>query len=224
MIFDAGDGKAKVGLCHMGNEAHEKHAEEDFQLLQSLEEWIVRDERFPEIEKKGEIEELERHQGSAHIQMPNQVSSESVMGVGDTVSTIDPLWGEGIHTGMKSGNLAGITALEALGTNPVNTSEQKMSDYDDRWWSEIGDNRWERNLMTHIMYRMNNQRYDQLMEDLKQSRQDKISQLNNGNLLKGISLMKIRDLPNIAEVTKNRIPQHPKINSLQVKVREYKPN
>jgi digeranylgeranylglycerophospholipid reductase len=187
-----------------------------------LEEWIVRDDRFPEIDERGDIKPEEKHQGSAHIQMPNRVSSESVMGVGDTVSTIDPLWGEGIHTGMKSGNLAGITALEALGRNPVDTSEQKMSDYDDRWWDEIGDNRWERNLMTHIMYRMDNQRYDQLMEDLNQSPKNKISELNNGKLLQGITLMKLKDLPTIAEVAKNRVQQHPKINSLQDKISEYK--
>ena len=214
-IFDAGDGKAKVGLCYMDNDAHTRYADDDFMVLDSLEEWIVEDERFPEVDERDDIDPLEKHQGSAHIQVPDEVSAESVMGVGDTVSTVDPLWGEGIDTGMKSGNLAGITALEALGQDPVDTSEEMMEKYDERWWKEIGENRWERNFMTHMMYRMENDRYDRLIQDMKNADQDALSELNNGNLVEGLRLMETKDIPTILEVGKDRIGKHPTVKGLK---------
>jgi digeranylgeranylglycerophospholipid reductase len=214
-IFDAGDGKAKVGLCYMDNDSHSRYADDDFMVLDSLEEWIVEDDRFPEVEERSDIDALERHQGSAHIQVPDQVSNESVMGVGDTVSTVDPLWGEGIDTGMKSGNLAGITALEALGKDPVDTSEEMMQQYDERWWNEIGDNRWERNFMTHLMYRMDNERYDRLLQDMEEADGDALSEVNDGNLMRGLSLAEAKDIPTIAEVGKDRIGKHPAVKGLK---------
>lgn len=214
-IFDAGDGKAKVGLCYLDTEAHREYAEDDFNVLESLEEWIVDDERFPEVEERSDIEPIERHQGSAHIQIPEKVSNQGVMGVGDTVSTVDPLWGEGIDTGMKSGKYAGMTALKALGQDPVDTSEEAMKHYDRLWKENIGDNRWERNFMTHLMYNMENERYDRLMEDLQNMEGDSLRELNNGNLHHIIGMIEPGDLENIFKVGKDRIGKHPAVKRLK---------
>lgn len=223
-IFDAGGGQAKVGLCYIDNDAHREYGGEDFNVLENLEQWLVDDPRFPEIDEREDIEPVEAHQGSAHIQIPERVSSESVMGVGDTVSTIDPLWGEGIDTGMKSGNLAGITALEALGrgrNGEIDTSEEMMERYDRRWKNDVAENRWSRNLMTHIMYNMDNERYDQLLEDLNRMDGESLRKLNQGSILTGLKAVKASDVPDIASIGKERLGKHPKVIEARRKVDDW---
>ncbi|MFB6174988.1 MAG: FAD-dependent oxidoreductase [Candidatus Nanohalobium sp.] len=211
-IFDAGDGRAKVGLCYIDTDAHSEYGGDDFQIIDSMEEWIAEDDRFPEVESSEDVEPLEKHQGSAHIQIPDQVSADSLMGVGDTVSSIDPLWGEGIDTAMKSGNYAGITALRALGREERDTSAEMMQQYDRLWQENIAENRWERNFMTYLMYNMDNDRYDRMIEDLNQlseENQDALRQINNGDLKKALKLMEIGDVPDLLKVGKDRIGKHP---------------
>ncbi|EGQ42999.1 MAG: FAD dependent oxidoreductase [Candidatus Nanosalina sp. J07AB43] len=212
-IFDAGDGTAKAGLCYIDTDAHREYGGEDFNIIDSLEEWIAEDERFPEVEARDDIDPLEKHQGSAHIQIPDQVSADSVMGVGDTVSSIDPLWGEGIDTAMKSGKYAGITALEALGREETDTSAQMMKKYDRLWRNNVAENRWERNFMTYLMYNMDNDRYNRLIQDLDSlsdnDDQDALRKINQGNFTESLKLLELGDIPNMLKVGKDRIGKHP---------------
>ncbi len=211
-IFDAGDGMAKAGICYIDTDAHREYRGEEFNIVDSLEEWIAEDERFPEVENREDIDPLERHQGSAHVQIPDQVSADSVMGVGDTVSSIDPLWGEGIDTAMKSGKYAGITALEALGREKTDTSAQMMEKYDRLWKNNVAENRWERNFMTYLMYNMDNDRYNRLIQDLdsmSDGDQDALREINQGNFKESLKLLELGDIPNILKVGKDRIGKHP---------------
>lgn len=217
-IFHTGEDQAKVGLCYIDNEAHREYGGEEFNILDSLEEWIVDDPRFPEVDDRRDIDPLERHQGSAHIQIPENVSSEGVMGVGDTVSTVDPLWGEGIDTGMKSGEQAGITALEALGqgrySGEPDTSEEMMGRYDRRWSNQVAPNRWKRDFMTHMIYNAENQRYDRLMEQLDDMDGDSLRKLNEGNFAEVMEVAQISDIPDIVKVAREKIPEHPAVRKL----------
>jgi len=218
-IFHTGEDQAKVGLCYIDNETHREYRGDDFNILDSLEEWIVDDPRFPEIKDREDIDPVERHQGSAHIQIPESVSNEGVMGVGDTVSTVDPLWGEGIDTGMKSGEQAGITALEALGQGrhggEPDTSEKMMQRYDRRWREKVAPNRWKRDFMTHLIYNAENERYNTLMQQLKEKEGDSLRKLNEGNAREIIDIARLEDLPGLAKVTKDKIPEHPVIRKFR---------
>jgi digeranylgeranylglycerophospholipid reductase len=224
-IFHTGEDTAKVGLCYIDNEAHQEYGGEDFNILESLEDWIVKDPRFPEVDSRRDIDPLERHQGSAHIQMPEQVSAQGVMGVGDTVSTIDPVWGEGIDVGMKSGNAAGITALEALGPKKkggdADTSAEQMERYDRRWRNDVAPNRWRRDFMTHLMYNADNERFDRFMQDLDSMEGDSLRKLNQGNPLAMMEVLHTSDHRNIRRVAGEKLREHPAVRAAEKKVNKW---
>ena len=184
-LFHTGEDTAKVGVCYIQNEQHERQAQDGKTIDDYLQDWIVDDPRFQE-QSREEVDPEEVHRGSAHIQMPEKYSSDSVMAVGDTVPSVDPLWGEGIDTAMKSGRAAAVTADAALTPGKiggeVDTSD--LSGYDQRWEDDVAPSRKERFFLTHALYNMDNDRYDQLMEDLREADLDDLAELNQGNLLK----------------------------------------
>ncbi|MFB6244739.1 MAG: FAD-dependent oxidoreductase [Candidatus Nanohaloarchaea archaeon] len=224
-IFHTGEDTAKVGLCYIDNDAHHEYGGEDFNILDSLENWIVEDPRFPEVDDRDDIDPLEPHQGSAHIQMPENVSAEGVMGVGDTVSTIDPVWGEGIDVGMKSGKQAGITALEALGPKKsggeADTSAEQMERYDRRWKEKVAPNRWRRDFMTHLMYNADNERYDQLMDDLGQMDGDSLRKLNQGSPRAMLDVLHLSDSSNVGQIAREKLGEHPAVRKAEEKVENW---
>lgn len=186
-IFDTGDNTAKVGVCYIQNTQHSREAIDGKTIDDYLQEWIVDDPRF-EAESVGDINPLEKHRGSAHVQMPDNFSSDNVMAIGDTVPSVDPLWGEGIHTGMESARAAAITADDQLTGRKIgkeiNPDDIDLSAYDTRWNRDVGPNRTERYFLTQAMYNLDNDRFDTLMDDLRDADLDALSELNNGNLSK----------------------------------------
>jgi digeranylgeranylglycerophospholipid reductase len=195
-VFHTGEDTAKVGVCYIRNDQHRRHSD-GRSIDEYLQDWLVDDPRFDE-ESRDEIDPLEVHRGSAHIQKPDSVSSDSVMAVGDTVSSVDPLWGEGIDTGMRSGRMAALTADEALSPSKlgkgVDTSSDALSSYDDRWESEVAPNRSERQLLTEMMYNLDNDRYDTLMQDLQETSLDDLASLNEGKLREMRHLLHLEDI------------------------------
>lgn len=94
-IFATGEDTAKVGICYIQNDRHREFAQESQTVDGYLDAWIDRDPRFADATKiNGKV-----HRGSAHIQMPDQMHTDRFLAIGDTVPSIDPLWGEGIHKG-----------------------------------------------------------------------------------------------------------------------------
>ena len=120
-LFHTGEDTAKVGLCYIQNDSHREYAKEGMGIDDYLEYWLETDPRFENATRI----EGEQHRGSAHIQKPGSLSTDSFMAIGDTVPTIDPLWGEGIHKGMRSARAAAATADRAL-TGTRDTSAEQM--------------------------------------------------------------------------------------------------
>jgi digeranylgeranylglycerophospholipid reductase len=200
-IFHTGGDTAKVGLCYIQNEYHDQYAREGMGIDDYLDHWLETDPRFADAERL----EGKQHRGSAHIQKPGQLSSDSFMAIGDTVPTIDPLWGEGIHKGMKSARAAAITADSALTPTDPDTSAAMMETYDDLWHSEVAPKARMRLLMTELLYLAPNDRYDQLMADLRQADGDALSEINGGNPLAFRKLLHLEDLPMLAEFAQNKL-------------------
>lgn len=198
-IFHTGGDTAKVGLCYIQNERHREFAEEGTTIDGYLEGWIDEDPRFRNAEKlEGKV-----HRGSAHIQLPTDLSTDSFMAVGDTVPSIDPLWGEGIHKGMQSGRAAAATADRCL-TGETDTSAAAMATYDDLWHSEVAPNARRRLLMTELLYLAPNERYDRLMADLGGTDDDVLAAVNGGNPAALRHLIHLDDLPLLATFAKER--------------------
>ncbi|PSP55836.1 FAD-dependent oxidoreductase [Halobacteriales archaeon QS_1_67_19] len=200
-IFHTGRDTAKVGLCYIQNEAHRDYAREDTNIDDYLQYWLDDDPRFADAERI----EGEQHRGSAHIQMPDGMSTDNFMAIGDTVPTIDPLWGEGIHTCMKSGRAAAMTADRCFMTDDRDTSAERMAVYDDLWHSEVAPKMWTRLLMTQLLYLAPNERYDTLMEDLKRVDADALAKANAGSTRGVMKLLHLDDLPLLARFAKERL-------------------
>ncbi|MEF8852184.1 MAG: digeranylgeranylglycerophospholipid reductase [Haloarculaceae archaeon] len=200
-LFHTGEDTAKVGLCYIQNESHRKHATDGMVIDDYLEYWLESDPRFADAER---IESKSAHRGSAHIQPPGELSAPGFMAIGDTVPTIDPLWGEGIHKGMKSARAAAVTADACLTPDEPDTSAEAMAVYDRLWRSEVAPNARTRLLMTELLYMADNDRYDRLMADLRSAEGDTLTAVNNGNKLAARKLLHLSDLSLLARVAREQ--------------------
>jgi digeranylgeranylglycerophospholipid reductase len=200
-IFHTGGDTAKVGVCYIQNDIHTDRAKEGYTIEDYLEHWLESDPRFADAEKIAG----KQHRGSAHIQPPGSLSTDRFMTIGDTVPTIDPLWGEGIHKGMKSGRVAAITADRCLTPDPPDTSAEAMSVYDDLWHERVAPNARSRLLMTHLMYMADNARYDRFMEDMRRLGKETLAKANAGRKRAILKLLHPGDLPTLAKLARRGI-------------------
>jgi digeranylgeranylglycerophospholipid reductase len=201
-IFHTGGDTAKVGLCYIQNESHQQYGREGASIDDYLHQWLDEDPRFADAER---ISDKQQHRGSAHIQMPGDLCTDGFMAVGDTVPTIDPLWGEGIHKGMKSGRMAAITADRCFTEADPDTSAEAMSVYSKLWHSEVAPRMRERLLMTELLYLTPNERYDTLMDDLRHTDGDTLAKVNAGNVRAMLRLLHLGDVGLLATFAKERL-------------------
>ena len=194
-IFHTGEDTAKVGVCYLQNEAHTSNARDGFTIDDYLEYWLDTDPRFAEAERI----EGKQHRGSAHIQMPASLSTDNFMAIGDTVPTLDPLWGEGIDKCMRSGRVAAATADSCLTHRDRDTSADQMSVYDRLWHRDVAPDMRKRLVMTELLYLSSNERYDDLIEDLKGSDAEIAKNANRGKLWSMLHLLKREDVPVLAK-------------------------
>ncbi|WP_132057459.1 digeranylgeranylglycerophospholipid reductase [Halorussus amylolyticus] len=202
-IFHTGGDTAKVGLCYIQNEAHRDYARDGMGIDDYLHHWLDTDPRFENAERiEGKV-----HRGSAHIQMPTDMSTDNFMAVGDTVPSIDPLWGEGIHKGMQSGRIAAATADRCLTPDDPDTSAEAMSVYDELWHTRVAPKMRTRLLMTQLLYLAPNERYDQLMSDLKRVGFDTLSNANAGDKRALAKLFHLSDVPLLMRFARERLAE-----------------
>ncbi len=199
-IFHTGEDRAKVGLCYIQNDRHQEYARDDFSIDDYLDHWLQSDPRLQDAERIAG----EQHRGSAHIQLPGRMSADSFMAIGDTVPSVDPLWGEGIHKCMESGRAAAITADHAL-TGTVDTTAEELSLYDDLWHDRVAPNVENRLWMTELMYLASNERYDRFMRDLRRLPTETLAKANNGSKRAILRLLHLRDLPMLAKFVRERM-------------------
>ncbi|MFC4247120.1 digeranylgeranylglycerophospholipid reductase [Natribaculum luteum] len=199
-IFHTGDDTAKVGVCYIQNESYQRHVEANRTIDGYLQYWIDTDPRFENATRL----EGKQHRGSAHIQRPGSLSTDNFMAIGDTVPTIDPLWGEGIHKGMRSARAAAVTVDHCLTPDEPDTSAENISLYDDLWHRDVAPLMDARLSMTQLLYLAPNDRYDTLLRDLNRLDRETLSKANSGNKLAISKLLHLEDLPLLAEFAKHR--------------------
>lgn len=193
-IFHTGEDTAKVGVCYLQNEAHTGNAREGFTIDDYLDYWLDTDPRFENAERI----EGKQHRGSAHIQMPSSLSTDSFMAIGDTVPTLDPLWGEGIDKCMRSGRAAAATADSCLTHRSRDTSAEQMAVYDRLWHRDVAPDMRKRLVMTELLYLSSNDRYDALISDLNGNGTEIAQNANRGKLWSMLHLLKREDVPVLA--------------------------
>jgi digeranylgeranylglycerophospholipid reductase len=174
-IFHTGADTAKVGLCFIQNEKYSPKAER-VRIDDALARWLDDDPRFAAANRIDDSQ----HRGSAHIQPPGALSTNGFMAVGDTVPSIDPLWGQGIDKSMKSGRAAAVTADRCF-TGRLDTSAEEMTIYDTLWHRDVAPKAAVRLLMTHLIYYAPTERYDRFIRDLRRLSGDTLTAANGGN-------------------------------------------
>ncbi|WP_123537373.1 digeranylgeranylglycerophospholipid reductase [Halosimplex salinum] len=199
-LFHTGEDTAKVGLCYIQNDSHRSYAKEGMGIDDYLEYWLESDPRFEDAVRLQD----KQHRGSAHIQKPGKLYTDSFMAIGDTVPSIDPLWGEGIHKGMRSARAAAAVADRAL-TGERDTSAEQMQIYEKLWHTEVAPKMNTRLLMTQLLYHAPNERYDRLMADLQAADGDTLAKVNDGNRLAMHELIHLSDLPLLARFARERL-------------------
>jgi digeranylgeranylglycerophospholipid reductase len=115
------------------------------------------------------------------------------MTIGDTVPSVDPVWGEGIYKCMKSARAAAMTADRCL-TRTKNTSAEEIGVYDDLWNEQVAPRQDRRLMMTRLLYLAPNERYDRLMQDLNKLSRDTLSDINDGSKREIVKLLYTSDL------------------------------
>ena len=200
-IFHTGEQTAKVGVCYLQNDIHRKRAKDGMTIDGYLEHWLDTDPRFADATRF----EGRQHRGSAHIQEPGTLYTDGFLAIGDTVPTVDPLWGEGIHKGMRSGRAAAITVDSALTPDPKDTSAAVMAEYADRWHEDVAPDAKRRLLMTELLYFAPNERYDTLLSALNDADMGTLSSLNGGDLKTIVRFLELSDLPMLTEFVRHRI-------------------
>ncbi|WP_410766365.1 digeranylgeranylglycerophospholipid reductase [Haloferax sp. DFSO60] len=198
-IFHTGEDTAKVGVCYIQNQGHRDNAQTGFTIDDYLQYWVDTDPRFENAERIAG----KQHRGSAHIQLPDRMSTDNFMAIGDTVPTVDPLWGEGIDKCMRSGRVAAATADRVLTHSERDTSASQLAIYDQLWHERVAPKVKKRLFMTEMLYRTSNERYDSLISDLHNYSEDQLEAANQGSPLGMLRLLKFQDLSVLAATAKD---------------------
>ncbi|SFS41556.1 digeranylgeranylglycerophospholipid reductase [Halostagnicola kamekurae] len=200
-IFHTGADTAKVGICYIQNESHQNYARDDFSVDDYLQHWLETDPRFADASRI----EGKQHRGSAHIQMPGQLYTDRFMAIGDTVPSVDPLWGEGINKCMRSGRAAATTADACLKHGGLEPTAENLEVYETLWHRDVAPNMDSRLLMTELLYLASNERYDRLMADLSRLDDDTLARANKGDKRAILRLLEPGDLPLLAKFARQRL-------------------
>ncbi|MFB6281434.1 MAG: digeranylgeranylglycerophospholipid reductase [Haloferacaceae archaeon] len=200
-IFHTGADTAKVGICYIQNESYRRYADADRTVDGYLDHWLGTDPRFADAERIAG----KQHRGSAHIQPPGDLSTDNFIAIGDTVPTIDPLWGEGIHTGMRSGRAAAVAVDHCLTPDDPDTSAENIAVYDDLWHRDVAPRAEARLLMTELLYFAPNERYDRLLADLNRLDEGTLARANRGDRRALLKLLHLDDLPMLASFARQRL-------------------
>ncbi|MEF8852505.1 MAG: NAD(P)/FAD-dependent oxidoreductase [Haloarculaceae archaeon] len=129
--FPAGDGVFKAGVCWV-DDFYERHGPDDDTTIDDfVDRWIAADDRW-EAETRRVA-----HAGQAVLNNSlNRRALDGLVAVGDAVSSINPLFGEGIRPGMESARMAADVAIDALAAG--DTSRRRLAPYERRWNDEKG--------------------------------------------------------------------------------------
>ena len=200
-IFATGEDTAKVGICYIQNDRHREFAEAGKTVDGYLDDWVSRDPRFADAERiDGKV-----HRGSAHIQMPDEMHTDRFLAIGDTVPTIDPLWGEGIHKGMKSARAAAATVDRCLTDSERRLDAESLAVYERLWHRDVAPRMKARLMLTRLLYLAPNERYDRFMRDLQGAEENTLERANQGDKSAMAKLLHLDDIPLLTKFARERL-------------------
>jgi digeranylgeranylglycerophospholipid reductase len=196
-VFPGGDGVFKVGVCWV-DDFYERHRPPDGGGIdQYLEQWVASDDRWT-------VDEVEAvHAGEARSDNSvNQRAADGVVAVGDAVSSINPLFGEGIRPGMESAAMAAETVVEALDCG--DTSREKLVEYEARWNREKGPKWKTQRMVGELLYDFDEHQQNQFVRKAGQLSAEQVDRLQRYELTR-------LDLLSLYPFKPGDIPKLPKL-------------
>jgi len=170
--FPAGDDAFKVGVCWI-DDFYERHrapeggtSTDDTMTDQTRVGDTIRDyvESWAERDPRWAVDEVRAvHAGEARSDNSiNRRADDGIVAVGDAVSSINPLFGEGIRPAMESARMAADTAIDALAAG--DTSRERLAAYERRWNREKGPNWKRQRVVGELLYDFDARQQDRFVE------------------------------------------------------------
>jgi len=144
-VFPGGDGVFKIGVCWV-NDFYRRHKPaNDGEIDDYVRKWIESDDRWT----VDETEDVHAGQVISDNSI-NQRAGDGIVAVGDAVSSINPLFGEGIRPGMESAEMAADVVIDALDAGDV--SRANLVEYERRWNQQKGSKWKTQRMVGELLY------------------------------------------------------------------------
>jgi len=193
-VFPGDDGIFKIGVCWV-NDFYERHRpSEDGPIDDYLNQWIESDSRWS-------VDEIvDVHAGEVISDNSiNQRVNDGIVAVGDSVSSINPLFGEGIRPGMESAEMAAEVVLKAL--KKGDTSQQTLSEYERRWNTEKGPKWKTQRMIGELLYDFDSDQQNKFVQNTGRLTDEQAMRLQRYDLtttdLLSLYPFKMKDIPKI---------------------------
>lgn len=191
-VFPGGDGIFKIGVCWVNDFYERNSPPDDGPIDEYVDNWVESDERW-------HVEDVRAvHAGEAVSDNSiNQRADDGIVAVGDSVSSINPLFGEGIRPGMESAAMAADVVIDAL--EDGDTSRDALSEYEQRWNRQKGPKWKTQRMVGELLYDFDEQQQNRFVEnvgDMTEEQADRLQRydLNFRDLLE-LYPMKLKDVP-----------------------------
>jgi digeranylgeranylglycerophospholipid reductase len=144
-VFPAGEGVFKAGVCWI-DDFYAGHSPDDDGSIDSyVHEWVESDPRWA----ADRIRDIHAGEAVSDNSM-NQRARDGLIAVGDAVSSINPLFGEGIRPAMESARMAADVAIDALDADTP--TRETLAAYERRWNSLNGSNWKTQRIAGELLY------------------------------------------------------------------------
>jgi len=172
-LFPARKRTFKAGICWVVD-LFEEHAPDDGRTIDDyLDEWLRRDDRWHE----GTIRAV--HAGDVYSNNSmNQRAIDGLVAVGDAVSSINPLFGEGIRPAMQSAEMAADAAIAAV--REGTPTADRLGAYERRWNERNGRDWKVQRIVGELLYGFEPDRQDRFVratDDLTDAQLERLQRL-----------------------------------------------
>lgn len=171
--FPAGADVFKVGVCWV----------DDFRARRGTDD-TIHDyvERWVETDPRWEVESV-RAKHAGEIRSDNSIhprAADGFLAVGDSVSSVNPLFGEGIRPAMESAAMAADVALTAMDDD--DQSAARLRAYERRWNEERGRHWKRQRVVGELLYDFDTDRQDAFVERVGRLSPDQLERLRRYEL------------------------------------------
>ena len=171
--FPAGDGVFKAGVCWI-DDFHAEHGD-GRPIDEYVEAWLAVDPRW-EADAVRAV-----HAGEAVSNNSiNRRAVDGLVAVGDAVSSINPLFGEGIRPGMESAEMAADATLVALAVD--DPSAEQLGAYERRWNREKGPHWKRQRAVGELLYDFSADQQDRFVRKAGAMRPEQLDRLRRYEL------------------------------------------